>query len=154
MKEHPYKIQINWTGNRGAGTSAYNEYDRSHQLHIAGKQDLYCSSDPAFRGDATKHNPEEQFLYSIASCHMLWYLHLCADAGIVVIEYQDNPTALMVQNELGIGRFTTVSLHPKVRVTDATKISLALALHEKAHQYCFIANSCNFPVLFQPSCEA
>jgi len=84
--EHHYKTTIRWTGNKGQGTADYRSYERSHTAFIDGKQDILCSSDPAFRGDKTKHNPEELFLVSIASCHMLWYLHLCAEAGVVVID--------------------------------------------------------------------
>ncbi len=153
MKAHHYKVHINWTGNRGTGTSGYTAYDRSHTLHIVGKVDIACSSDTAFRGDATKHNPEEQFLYSISSCHMLWYLHLCADAGIIVTAYEDEPTGVMEQETSGIGRFTGVTLHPKVQITNAEQLPLALQLHEKAHQFCFIANSCNFPVTIHPLCR-
>src|SRR5688572_14189864 len=94
-RTHKYKLTIKWTGNNGSGTSEYRAYSRSHDMIIDDKQTISCSSDPAFRGDNTKHNPEELFLASISSCHMLWYLHLCAAAGIVVTDYSDNATGIM-----------------------------------------------------------
>lgn len=144
-KTHHYQVQINWTGNQGTGTSGYTAYSRDHELHIPGKESIACSSDIAFRGDPAKHNPEELFLYALSSCHMLWYLHFCADAGIIVTDYTDKPTGTMVE-EPGNGRFTEVVLHPQIKITDASKIDLARELHQQAHANCFIANSCNFPV--------
>ena len=107
------------------------------------------SSDPAFRGDPTKHNPEELFLSSIASCHMLWYLHFCSEAKIVVTDYQDQAIGHMEENENGSGQFKEVFLNPVVTIHNQDKMKLASDLHHKAHQYCFIANSCNFPIQHQ-----
>ena len=151
-KQHKYTSTIKWTGNKGQGTSDYRSYDRSHMILIDGKQDILCSSDPAFRGDKTRHNPEELFLASISSCHMLWYLHLCADNGIVVVDYSDNATGIMQEAEDGGGHFSDVTLHPIVIVKDKTMIDTANELHKKANQLCIIANSCNFPVNHNPIC--
>lgn len=148
-KQHNYTTTITWTGNKGTGTSRYDVYERSHTLSIANKPDLLCSSDTPFRGDGTKHNPEDMLLASLSSCHMLWYLHLCADAGVIVTDYVDNATGTMIEDENG-GRFTEVTLHPKVTVKDASMIEKANELHEIAHKKCFIANSCNFPVKHEP----
>lgn len=150
--EHTYKATILWTGNKGTGTSDYTSYGREFTLQIANKPDLFCSADVPFRGDKTKHNPEDFFLASLSSCHMLWYFHLCANAGIQVIEYQDEPTGKMIQDPNG-GRFTSVILRPKVVITDASQIDLANSIHHEANKYCFIANSCNFPVTHQPVCS-
>lgn len=144
-KTHHYKTAITWTGNKGSGTSRYDAYDRAHTVSIAGKPDLLCSSDTAFRGDGTRHNPEDMLLASLSSCHMLWYLHLCSDAGIIVTDYTDNAEGVMEETSGG-GRFTEVTLHPVVTVQDASMIEKANALHDQAHEKCFIANSCNFPV--------
>jgi len=76
-----YEISLTWTGNKGQGTSDYTIYERSYSLGGKGKPLIAGSSDPKFRGDETKWNPEEMLLASIASCHMLWYLHFCADNG-------------------------------------------------------------------------
>ena len=102
-KKHTYSLEVKWTGNRGTGTTGYSDYDRSHVISINGKMDLQCSADPAFRGDNTKHNPEEMLLAALSSCHMLWYLHLCADAGIVVVDYSDFASGLMIEKQGGGG---------------------------------------------------
>ena len=153
-REHTYKTHIKWTGNSGHGTTDATSYERSHTLIINHKPDILCSSDTPFRGDANKHNPEDFFLYSLAACHMLWYLHLCADHGIVVTSYTDDAVGTMVEKPAGGGHFTAVTLYPKVRITDETLIDKANALHEEAHKKCFIANSCNFPVVHEPVCTA
>lgn len=154
MGKHNYKAIITWTGNKGEGTTRYDAYERSHTLTVQNKPDLQCSSDTPFRGDGSKHNPEDMLLYSLSSCHMLWYLHLCADAGIVVTDYVDNATGTMEIPAAGGGRFTEVILYPVVTITDASRIDEANALHDNAHKECFIANSCNFPVKHQPECKA
>ena len=151
-KEHHYHTTIVWTGNKGTGTADYRSYERSHRIAVQGKPSIEASSDPAFRGDAGKYNPEDLFLASISSCHMLWYLHLCADNGIVVIDYKDEASGLMEESADG-GRFTSVTLHPVVTITDASKIDKANELHELANKYCFIANSLNLPVKHEPVCR-
>ncbi len=88
-KTHAYQIRTTWTGNRGAGTSDYRGYERAHEFSAPGKPVIAGSSDPAFRGDATRYNPEELLVAALSACHMLWYLHLCAESGIVVTEYVD-----------------------------------------------------------------
>lgn len=153
-KEHQYTLTVKWTGNTGKGTSDYRAYERSHKIITKNKPDITASSDPAFRGDKSKHNPEELFLASLSSCHMLWYLHLCADAGIVVVDYEDNAEGTMLEGEDGGGQFIEVILHPKVTVSDSAMIEEANELHHEANKMCFIANSCNFPVLHEPTCKA
>ncbi|MBL0055195.1 MAG: OsmC family protein [Chitinophagaceae bacterium] len=149
-KEHQYTITNTWTGNKGTGTSGYRSYDRGHTLTALNKASVLCSSDPAFQGDASRYNPEELFLASLSSCHMLWYLHLCSDAGVVVTDYEDEAKGVMDENAEGGGRFISVTLYPKVTVTEDHMLGKALELHEQANQMCFIANSCNFPVHHQP----
>jgi len=107
---------------------------------------MLLSSDPAFRGDATKYNPEELLLASVSSCHMLWYLHLCTTEGISVLAYEDSPVGIMIENEDGSGHFTEITLHPSITLSDDKMKSRADELHEKANKHCFIANSCNFPI--------
>jgi organic hydroperoxide reductase OsmC/OhrA len=151
-KEHQYSVHLEWTGNTGTGTSTYQSYERSHTITAENKQPVLCSSDPAFRGDATKYNPEELFVAAIANCHMLWFLHLAATAGIIVVSYNDQPIGVMMETDDGGGHFVNVTLHPDIVITDETMIEQANALHHKAHQYCFIANSCNFPIEVKPTC--
>ena len=148
-KQHHYKAAITWSGNRGEGTSNYHAYDRCHTLNVHHKPEILLSSDPSFRGDMSRYNPEELFLASLSSCHMLWYLHLCADNGIVVTAYTDMATGTMEENEQG-GRFIEVMLHPHVTVTHSSMITKASELHQQAHEKCFIASSCNFPVRHHP----
>lgn len=150
-RQHNYKTNIQWTGNRGEGTVGYRAYDRSHRISAASKPVIEASSDPAFLGDAAKYNPEELLLASLSSCHMLWYLHLCSDNGIVVVDYKDEATGIMLETVTG-GHFTEVVLHPVVSITDKTKIERANQLHHDANKHCFIANSCNFPVKHEPVC--
>ena len=146
QKEHHYSATIQWTGNTGEGTKSYRGYQRSHSVLINGKPDILASSDPAFRGDKTCHNPEELLVASLSSCHMLWYLHLCSEAGVVVLDYVDKATGTMIETEDGSGRFSEVSLHPTVTVSDETMIHKATEIHASANKLCFIANSVNFPV--------
>ena len=153
-KEHTYTLTTKWTGNTGTGTSAYKAYERAHTIEKENKPDILLSSDPAFRGDTTRYNPEELLLASLSSCHMLWYLHLCSEAGIVVVDYVDHATGIMEETADGGGRFVEVALHPVVTVSDASMIEKANALHHKANELCFIANSVNFPVKHEPVCGA
>jgi organic hydroperoxide reductase OsmC/OhrA len=150
MKAHHYKVNITWTGNRGKGTASYTAYDRNHTISAANKPVIPASSDPAFRGDVTRYNPEELLVASLSSCHMLWFLHLCSAAGVVVVEYADDATGTMDETANGGGRFTGVTLFPVITVASEEMIDRADALHEKANELCFIANSCNFPVHHKP----
>ena len=152
-KQHHYNATIVWTGNNGTGTDNYKSYERSHKIIIENKSDILCSSDPAFRGDKTKHNPEELLLSVVSSCHMLWYLHLCSEAGVVVLDYTDSATGIMDEGSNGNGRFTKVTLNPVVTVTENTMVDKANELHKKANELCFIANSVNFPVTHHPTAK-
>lgn len=150
MKEHCYAIEMRWTGNDGQGTQSYRAYRRDHAIRAAGKPDIDASSDPAFRGDPSRYNPEELLVASLSSCHMLWYLHLCATNGVTVTAYEDRATGTMQERPDGSGFFTRVVLRPRVTITSASDPANARALHHEAHQKCFIANSVNFPVETEP----
>jgi organic hydroperoxide reductase OsmC/OhrA len=148
--QHNYKLTVKWTGNKGEGTSNYRAYERSHSIFVDNKVEIPGSSDPAFRGDKIKHNPEELLVASLSACHMLSYLHLCAEAGIVVTDYVDTATGTMVETSNGGGHFTEVTLNPVVTITDSSMTNKANGLHKKANELCFIANSVNFPVHHKP----
>ena len=150
-QQHYYSLIVAWTGNTGEGTSNYRTYERSHTITIAHKPDILGTSDTAFNGDKTKHSPEDLFLASIAACHMLWYLYLCAEAGVVITAYIDNAKGVMVQTADGGGYFTEVTLYPAITLRDETMVVKATALHHDAHKLCYIANSCNFPIHHQPT---
>jgi organic hydroperoxide reductase OsmC/OhrA len=154
MNHHNYNLAVKWTGNKGLGTRSYAGYERSHTIFVDNKTDILASSDPKFRGDKTRHNPEELFLASISSCHMLWYLHLCSEAKVVVVDYVDNVTGVMEETADGGGHFTQVILHPEVVVTETSMIEKANELHQMANEKCFIANSLNFKVQHNPVCKA
>lgn len=155
MKNHHYEIKIKWTGNLGVGTQDYRSYSRNHAISADGKYaEILASSDPAFLGDKVRYNPEELLLSSLSACHMLWYLHLCAESGVVVVDYTDNAIGTMEESKDGGGRFTKVTLHPIVVVAENRQIETANRLHEKAHKLCFIANSCNFPIGNVPTTTA
>lgn len=149
--QHHYKTTVKWTGNKGEGTTNYRAYEREHIVSIDNKADILGSSDPAFRGDKTKHNPEDLLVSSLSACHMLWYLHLCSEAGIIVTEYIDNATGVMNETANGGGQFIEVTLNPTVTITQQSMIDKANELHKKANELCFIANSVNFPVRHKPT---
>ena len=149
--QHNYKLTLQWTGNTGTGTSGYKEYERSHSILVDNKVEIAGSSDSAFRGDKSKHNPEDLLVASVSACHMLWYLHLCAVAGIIVTEYIDNATGTMTETADGGGKFTEITLNPTITITDISAQEKANELHKKANELCFIANSINFPVQHKPT---
>ncbi len=142
---HTFRATVTWTGDRGSGTSSYRDYGREHLIRAPGKPDIVGSSAPVYRGDATRWSPEELLVASLSACHLLWYLHLCADRGIVVVDYRDEPEGTMEVTKDGSGRFTSVLLRPHVTLSKGDA-SVAFALHDDAHRLCFIANSVNFPV--------
>jgi organic hydroperoxide reductase OsmC/OhrA len=154
VKEHRYEPQIEWTGNRGEGTKTYRGYGRDHVVWVAGKAQIPCSSDPAFRGDASRYNPEELLVASLSACHMLWYLHLCSSNGVIVIAYRDAPSGWMQEEADGAGQFTRVLLRPVVHLAHSSDAGKAHHLHEEAHRRCFIARSVNFPVEIEPTIGA
>lgn len=150
MKEHRYQSKIEWTGNKGSGTDNYKKYERSHNIIIENKPIILGTSDPAFRGEKDKHNPEDFLVSSLSSCHMLWYLHFCSVNNIIVEEYIDIAEGIMLEENDGKGYFKEVKLNPIITVKSQEMVEKALELHKKANEYCFIANSVNFPVKHEP----
>lgn len=153
-KAHRYTTTLNWTGNKGEGTANYKAYDRDHVFTVPGKPELPGSSDPSFRGNPARYNPEELLIASLSSCHMLWYLHLCSVNDIVVVDYQDNAEGVMIEKGDGSGYFSEVILRPVVTITNADKVERAKELHHEASKFCFIASSVNFPVKHEPEFKA
>lgn len=145
-KIHRYPVLIEWNSAQGS-TESYTSYKRDFSILVSGKEMLMGSSDPNFRGNPKLYNPEEMLVASLASCHMLWYLHLCAINHIHLVAYQDAAIGIMEENKQG-GRFQEVTLYPKVVIKKGHDKLLAEKLHEDAHHYCFIANSVNFPVKY------
>lgn len=149
-REHHYLVDVVWTGNNGTGTSGYRDYARSHETRAEGKPSVPGSSDPSFRGEPDRWSPEELLVSSLSSCHMLWFLHLCADAGIVVTEYVDSAEGIMAETAAGGGEFTAVILRPLVSLANGVDEHQAEELHFAAHERCFIANSVKFQVKCEP----
>ncbi|HTW28304.1 MAG TPA: OsmC family protein [Acetobacteraceae bacterium] len=149
-REHRYRIRVTWTGNRGAGTVSPGGYSRDHEIAAAGKSAIAGSSDPSFRGDPARWNPEELLLAALSACHKLWYLDLCARRGVIVLSYEDDAEGLMQEEPGGAGQFTSVVLHPRVTIAAGADAATAEALHATAHAMCFIARSVNFPVEHRP----
>ncbi|MEU9133256.1 OsmC family protein [Kitasatospora sp. NPDC048540] len=149
MGVHTYTTTVTWTGDLGTGTSGYRAYQRSHEISADGPPPIPGSSDPAFRGDPARWNPEQLLLASLSQCHMLWYLHLCSADGVVVTSYLDRAEGTMAETADG-GHYTGAVLRPRIEVAEAGMTERALALHEDAHRACFIANSVNFPVRHEP----
>ncbi|MET8260318.1 OsmC family protein [Micromonospora sp. NPDC005553] len=149
-RAHHYSTVVTWTGNRGTGTSGYRDYGRDHEVSTAGPASIAGSSDLAFRGDKSRWNPEQLLLAALSQCHMLSYLHTCADAGVVVTGYVDRAAGVMIENA-GTGQFTEAVLRPEVTVASPDMAEAASRLHDVAHHNCFIANSVNFPVRHEPN---
>jgi organic hydroperoxide reductase OsmC/OhrA len=147
---HEYAACITWTGNTGAGTGAYDAYTRDYTVSVPGKPQLHGSADPAYRGAADRHNPEDLFVAAVSACHMLFYLSLAARSGVQVAAYSDNATGRLATDRRGGGRFETIVLRPNVDVAAPRMIDAALSLHEIAHQQCFIAASCRVPIVIEP----
>lgn len=143
---HQYNTKLVWTGNAGYGTQTYSSYSRAYIISVDGKNDILGSSDPAFRGDASRYNPEELLVASLSSCHMLWFLHLCSAAGIIVIGYEDEAKGTMIETADGGGHFSEVILYPVVTIEGNVDKEKLDTLQHEAHKKCFIAASCNFPI--------
>src|ERR1700758_5092496 len=111
-KRHSYSIRLDWIGNQGPGTSSSRAYSRAHEISAPGKAAIAGSSDPVFRGDAARWNPAELLIAALSACHQLWYLHLCADAGIVIVEYSDNASGVEIERADCAGQFESVTLGP------------------------------------------
>lgn len=143
---HHYATRVVWEGNLGEGTCGYASYLRTYRIVTAGKPDLIASADPAFRGERDKLNPEELFLASIASCHMLFYLALCARHGVQVVTYEDDAGGTLYLDADGGGRFEEITLRPRVTIAAGQDATRAAQLHALAHERCFLANSCATPI--------
>ena len=152
--KHFFKVALNWVLGEQPKQSTTKFYSKSHTITIDGKPDLNISAAKAFKGDPSLYNPEDLLLSSLTSCHMMSYLYCCKQNNIDVISYTDHAQATLEVNNDGSGRIVEVTLHPEVTILDASQIELAIALHKKANELCFIANSCNFPVFHQPTCQA
>jgi organic hydroperoxide reductase OsmC/OhrA len=148
MTTHDYTARIEWTGDRGEGTRRYRGYDRTWRVTTPGKPPIDCSNDPLLGGDPALPNPEDMLLASLSACHMLWYLHLASQAGVVVHGYRDEPVGVGETGPRGEERFLSATLRPVIEVAAGSDLAVADRLHHEVHDYCFIARSVNFPVRY------
>jgi organic hydroperoxide reductase OsmC/OhrA len=131
-KEYFYTTTVRWTGGRIAPESRVRGTG-----HIGLTLDL--------QDVIARYNPEDLLLAALSARHMLRYLQLCADRGIVVSDYVDTAIGSMQESDYGGGHFTNVELRPRVRIS-AGDIKVAAELHVLANRLSFIANSVRFPV--------
>jgi organic hydroperoxide reductase OsmC/OhrA len=144
--QHKFQVTTRWTGNLGTGTSAYAAYSRNHEISAPGKATHIEGSSAVKRGDHSRYNPEELLIGALSACHMMWVLHLCSDAGIIVTEYADDAVGEMAEHPDGSGEFTRVLLRPRMTISDGSRVEEAKKLHDRAHHVCCLARSMNFPV--------
>ena len=147
---HDFTSRIVWTGNRGEGTRRYRGYDRTWDIAVPGRAVVQCSNDPMLGGDPARMNPEDLLLSALSACHMLWYLHLASEAGIVVLAYADTPIGHGETAPSGAGRFVSAVLRPEITVAPGSDLDEAAAIHHRIGDVCFIARSVNFPVDYEP----
>ena len=149
-----YTTDITWE--RGEQDFVRGRYSRAHRLHFDGGVEMPGSSSPHVVplpwSDAAAVDPEEMFVASIASCHMLWFLSIAAKHRYCVDSYRDHAQGEMGRNSAGKLVVTRVSLHPAVvfsgaLVPDAKALD---ALHHEAHEECFIANSVKTEIVCVP----
>lgn len=148
-RTHHYKTRLVWTGVEHPVTS-FRNHVRAYEISSPEKPTILGSSDPVFRGDARRWNPEDLLVASLSACHKLWYMGLCAAAGIVVLSYEDNAEGMMVEESSGAGQFAWVTLRPVVTLAPGSDRQKAMSLHHTASTNCFIARSVNFPVRHEP----
>lgn len=140
-----YTAHLLWE--RGEADFAGKRYSRRHQVSFdGGARTLWSAapqSVPAPWSDAAAIDPEEAFVASLSSCHMLWFLAIAAGQGYNIDRYSDNPVGVMERNAQGRMAMTLVTLHPDVQFSGAAQPGAGelKLLHERAHEECYLANS-------------
>ena len=148
-----YTATISWA--RGDAPFTDNRYSRAHRWRFDGGVEVPASSSPQVvalpMSDAAAVDPEEAFVASLSSCHMLWFLHVAAQRGFVVDAYTDEASGVMAKNAAGKLAMTVVTLRPQARFAadHAPSEAQLHAMHHRAHEQCFIASS----VLSEVRCE-
>ena len=138
---------MTWTGKPEDNN---HKNDRLYQVDIEGKPIINGSADKPFFGDSAKYNPEDMLLAALSSCHMMSFLYVCRKKGLKVLAYSDKPNGELLVNIDGSGQFEKVGLHPTVVFENELSQKEELALHVEAGRLCFIANSCNFEIVYEP----
>jgi len=147
-----YRATVEW---RLAGEFRYDTYSRSHSIdfgqgiRVAGN--AAAGNIPETVPAAAGADPEQQFVASLASCHMLWFLHLANRQNLVVEHYVDEASGVLEKNAEGREAMTRVTLRPSVTFSGAApSVEDHGKLHEKAHERCFIANSVRSEIVLDP----
>jgi organic hydroperoxide reductase OsmC/OhrA len=152
---HPYSAQILWQ--RNGQDFLGNRYSRRHLIRFDGGAELAGSSSPHVvpvpQSDPAGVDPEEAFVASLSSCHMLWFLSLASRQGFCVESYIDNAQGVMARNAAGKFAMTQVTLRPQATFSGAKRPTREQldALHHQAHEECFIANSVTTQVRCEPA---
>jgi organic hydroperoxide reductase OsmC/OhrA len=150
-----YNARLVWQ--RSAGERFVDQrYSRRHTLHFDGGVDLPASSSPQVvplpMSDAAAVDPEEMFVASLASCHMLWFLSIAAGRGWCVEHYADDAVGTMARDAAGRISMTEVTLRPQVLFSGERQPGTEeqQRMHHEAHAQCFIANSVKTVVGCEP----
>ena len=151
MFKTQFKVQAKWSSKDALDISING---KTHQVFIDNKLPLTISAAKAFKGDETKYNPEDLLISALSSCHMMSYFYVCAQNGIELIDYADTAIGTLELNSDGSGAFTLVTLNPIVTVLNKSMVDKARGLHQEANRLCFIANSCNFPIIHKATVKA
>lgn len=141
-----YEITLAYPAESGQLTPPAPAYSRNSTMRADGKPEVNASAPEAGGGDAARYNPEELMLMSLSQCHMLTYLAIAAKKRIAVVAYTDRATGVLGAGSNGKISMQAVTLRPRVTVARGSNLADAQAIHDKAHAYCFMANSVNFPV--------
>jgi organic hydroperoxide reductase OsmC/OhrA len=145
MAEH--KIQLNWQ--KGDVPFTYDAYPRNHRIVFKNGEAQTFSAAPAYRGDASKGDPEDMLVAALSSCHMLSFLAIAAKKKFVMTSYEDDAVGYL-ENEGGKLWMTRVILHPKIVFENAPDAATLEQMHHLAHEACFIANSVKTDVRVDP----
>lgn len=149
-----YTAETHWL--RGDQDFLDKRYSRRHLLRFDGGIEVPASSSPLVVplpfSDAAAVDPEETFVASLSSCHMLWFLSIAAGRGFVVDSYRDAATGLMAKNTNGKLAMVRVTLRPEVQFSGdrLPNRSEQVEMHHQAHEECFIANSVRSELLCEP----
>lgn len=149
-----YKTVVAWSRDGAAFTD--NRYSRGHRWLFDGGLEVAASSSPHVvplpLSVAEAVDPEEAFVASLSSCHMLWFLSIAAKRGFVIESYRDEAVGMLAKDASGNMAMTSVTLHPEVQFDGDKRPTkeVEVAMHSEAHGQCFIARSVKTDVLCEP----
>lgn len=150
--EHTYKIGLTWKGKLTTDKRSKLKYERIYELNFKDKPNLIGSADATFHGDDSLYNPEEMLLSALSSCYMMSFFYLCSLKNIEIANYSDTPIGIVKVNPNGSGQFKEVTLQPSIAIKSCHAQEIEHTF-KKAHDYCFIARSCNFNINHIPKIE-